>query len=142
MSSRRRSVFIGISVSLAVFALARQNEIKHVPITRTSASSGHEMYATYCAACHGKEGRGNGPAAEALKVQPSNLTALAKKNGGKYPASHVSSAITGDLEMPAHGSREMPVWGNLFLQLSQGHTSEVQMRVSNLNRYIESLQEK
>jgi hypothetical protein len=44
--------------------------------------------------------------------------------------------------MPAHGSREMPVWGNLFLQLSQGHTSEVQLRVSNLNKYIESLQEK
>jgi mono/diheme cytochrome c family protein len=125
-----------------VFALAQQNEIKRVPIARTSASSGHEMYATYCAACHGKEGRGNGPAAEALKVPPADLTALAKKNEGKYPSDHVSSTIKGDLEMPAHGSREMPVWGNLFWQLSQGHTSEVQLRVSNLNTYIESLQEK
>jgi len=95
------------------------------------------MYANYCAACHGKEGRGNGPAAEALKVPPADLTALAKKNGGKYPSDHVSSAIKGDLEMTAHGSKEMPVWGNLFWQLSQGHTSEVQLRVSNLNRYIE-----
>lgn len=58
MSSRRISVFIGLSVSLAVFALAQQNEIKSVPIARTSASSGHEMYATDCAACHGKEGFG------------------------------------------------------------------------------------
>jgi hypothetical protein len=34
------------------------------------------------------------------------------------------------------------VWGALFWTMSSGHESEVQQRVSNLNKYIESLQAK
>jgi len=70
------------------------------------------------------------------------LTTLARKNGGKYPSDHVASAIQGDLRLPAHGSKEMPVWGKVFWRMSQGHSSEVQLRVTNLNKYIESLQAK
>lgn len=99
------------------------------------------MYVAYCAACHGIDGKGTGPAAEALKVAPPDLTTLAKRNGGKYPADHVTNVIQGDLRLPAHGSKEMPVWGSeLFWQMSQGHNSEVQLRVSNLNKHIVSLQ--
>jgi mono/diheme cytochrome c family protein len=100
------------------------------------------MYKAYCAVCHGMTGKGNGPAAEALKVPPSDLTTLAKRNGGRYPSDHVRSAIEGDLRLAAHGSKEMPVWGELFWRMSQGHSPEVQLRVSNLNQYIESLQVK
>jgi len=139
-----RSVFplLGLVFCLAVFGEPQQKEIKHVPAKPISPASGQEMYTAYCAVCHGKDGRGGGPAAEALKVPPSDLTTLAKKNGGKYPSDHVTSAIQGDLHEPAHGSKEMPVWGNLFWRMSQGHTSEVQLRVANLNKYIESLQAK
>lgn len=52
------------------------------------------------------------------------------------------NAIQGDLRLPAHGSKEMPVWGDLFWGMSQGHSSEVQLRVTNLNKYVESLQAK
>ena len=100
------------------------------------------MYTLYCAVCHGVDGRGNGPAAEALKVPPSDLTNLTGKNRGKYPSDHVTSAIQGDLRLPVHGSKEMPVWGALFWDMSQGHSSEVLLRVTNLNKYIESLQAK
>jgi mono/diheme cytochrome c family protein len=100
------------------------------------------MYTAYCAVCHGSDGKGGGPAAEALKVPPPDLTTLARKNGGKYPSDRVASAIQGDLHLPAHGSKEMPVWGNLFWRMSQGHASEVQLRVTNLNNYVESLQAK
>lgn len=86
--------------------------------------------------------KGGGPAADALKVPPPDLTTLARKNGGKYPSDHVMNAIQGDLHLPAHGSKEMPVWGKLFWHISQGHSSEVQLRVANLNKYIESLQAK
>ena len=65
---------------------------------------------------------------------------LAKKNGGKYPSERVASTIRGDVDVPAHGTREMPIWGNLFYHMSQGHQAEVQLRIANLNRYIESLQ--
>ena len=139
-----RSIFpiIGLIACLAFFVAAQQKEIRQVPIKVTSPTSATEMYTVYCAVCHGVDGRGNGPAAEALKVHPTDLTALAKKNGGKYPSDHVTSAIRGDLRLAAHGSKEMPVWGDLFWGMSEGHSSEVQVRVTNLNKYIESLQTK
>jgi hypothetical protein len=67
---------------------------------------------------------------------------LSKNNGGKYPGLKVTSAIRGESNVAAHGSKDMPVWGSLFLNLSHGHESEVQQRVSNLSQYIESLQAK
>ena len=116
--------------------------IKHVPVKNTSAASGKEMYTSYCAVCHGTDGKGSGPAASALKVPPADLTMLSQKNGGKYPSLKVSSAIRGDADVPAHGSKEMPVWGSLFRGMSQGHEGEVQQRVTNLTKYIETLQAK
>jgi mono/diheme cytochrome c family protein len=100
------------------------------------------MYTTYCAVCHGTDGKGGGPAATALKVPPTDLTNLSKSNGGKFPAMKVMSAISGQSAVPAHGSREMPVWGSLFWNMSHGHEGEVQQREANLTKYVESLQAK
>jgi len=129
----------------AAFAVAQQagtTQIKHVPVKATNAASGQEMFASYCAVCHGANATGNGPAQSALKIQATDLTTLAQKNGGKYPAMHVSSVLRGDAELAAHGSKDMPVWGPLFRNLSQGHDAEVQQRIANLNGYIESIQKK
>jgi len=117
-------------------------EIKHIPIRQTSAASGQEMFKNYCAVCHGANGTGNGPAAEALKVPPTDLTTLAAKNDGKYPAMRVSAILRGESSLAAHGTKDMPIWGNLFWNISGGHPSEVQQRVANLNHYVESLQKK
>ena len=119
-----------------------QKVIQHVPVKSTSPASGKEMYTTYCAVCHGTDGKGGGPAASALKTPPTDLTMLSKNNGGKFPAMKVMSAIRGESGLPAHGSREMPVWGSLFWSMSARHEGEVQQRVANLTKYIESLQEK
>src|SRR5271169_5952231 len=121
---------------------APEKVIKHVPVTATSPTSGEEMYKTYCAVCHGQDGKGKGPAAGALKVPPTDLTTLSKNNGGKYPSLKVAAAIRGEGNLPAHGTKEMPVWGQLFWTISHGHETEVQQRVVNLNKYIESLQAK
>jgi len=119
-----------------------EKAIKHVPIKATSPVSGKEMYMTYCAVCHGTDGKGGGPAASALKVPPTDLTLLSKNNGGKYPTMKVTSSIHGESALPAHGSKEMPVWGTLFWKMSGGHEGEVQQRVVNLTQYIETLQAK
>jgi mono/diheme cytochrome c family protein len=116
--------------------------IKHVPVKSMSPVSGKDMYTAYCAVCHGTDGKGGGPAASALKTPASDLTLLSKNNGGKYPALKVSSSIRGESTLPAHGSKEMPVWGALFWSMSSGHESEVQQRTANLTQYIESLQAK
>ncbi len=143
MSIRKALWVFAALVALALMAGAQEKKvIKHVPVKPTSAASGQEMYVTYCAVCHGKDGKGGGPAAEALKVPPPDLTTLAKKNGGQYPSMRVNSTIRGEANLPAHGSKDMPVWGRLFWSLSGGHSAEVQQRVANLNNYIESLQAK
>ncbi|MGH9645161.1 MAG: hypothetical protein ACRD3Q_22385, partial [Terriglobales bacterium] len=92
--------------------------------------------------CHGVDGKGNGPAASALKVPPSDLTTLAARNGGKYPSLRVAAIIRGEEVLAAHGSKDMPIWGNLFWSMSGGHEAVVQQRVTNLNKYIESIQKK
>ena len=104
------------------------------------ASNGPAMFAAYCAVCHGRDGQGNGPVASALKTPPTDLTQLARKNGGKFPALKVFTVIQGDRLGGPHGSREMPIWGNLFRGLGSPET--VTIRVANLAAYIESLQRK
>jgi hypothetical protein len=101
------------------------------------------MYATYRAVCHGSEGKGSGPAAQALRTHPTDLTVLASNNKGQFPALRDSRAITGDATISAHGSKEMPVWGTLFYSLGRqrpGTQYEVRLRVSNLTDYVKSLQ--
>ena len=117
-------------------------EVKHVPITNAPSNSGKEMFKSYCAVCHGVDGKGNGPAASAMKTPPTDLTELAKKSNGQYPASHVAAVIRGQAQTPSHGSQDMPVWGRLFSSISQGHEGQVQQRVTNLVNYIETLQVK
>jgi mono/diheme cytochrome c family protein len=136
-----------ILVVLSAFAVAQAPEkssgtLKHVPITNTPPNSGKGMFDSYCAVCHGKDGKGDGPAASALKTPPVDLTQLAKKEGGKYPATHVAAVIRGQATTPSHGSQDMPVWGPLFSSISQGHDSQVQQRITNLVTYIETLQAK
>lgn len=116
-------------------------EVKKEPIGMTSPASGSEMFNSYCAPCHGKDAKGNGPAATALKNPPANLTQLAKKNGGKFPADHVATVLRSGVA-GAHGSVDMPVWGPLFSTVSGKDQSIVQMRISNLIHYLESVQEK
>jgi mono/diheme cytochrome c family protein len=128
--------------SLLATAQEQQKVIKHTTAKPTSPASGQQMYTSYCAVCHGKDGKGGGPAADALKVPPADLSALAKKNGGKFPSDHVSSVIRGEANVPAHGSKEMPVWGPVFWRLSHGSSAVVQQRISNLTSYVESLQAK
>ena len=137
-----------ILVMISALAIAQDSAaqaaptVKHVPITSAPSNSGKEMFNSYCAVCHGKDAKGSGPAAPAMKTPPTDLTTLAQKNGGKYPAAHVAAVIRGQSATPSHGSQDMPMWGPLFSSISQGHEAQVQQRVANLAKYIETLQAK
>jgi len=133
-----------------------QTTIKKGLIQNTSAPSGEDMFNTYCAVCHGKDAKGNGPAAGALKVPPPDLTTLAQRHGGKFPTEYVTTVLQYGVEdVKAHGCRDMPVWGPLFgpsgglsksqsLPLAEARevSSVVTLRIHNLSQYIESLQPK
>ncbi|HLK31829.1 MAG TPA: cytochrome c [Terriglobales bacterium] len=138
MSHSKKIALLTLIVMVGMAAAAQK--IKKVPAPYTSPASGKEMYTNHCAACHGADAKGNGPAATALKTAPADLTQLAKKNDGKFPANHVYASITGDLNVPAHGTPDMPMWGNVYRAMSKGHQSEVHQRISNLTEYIRSLQ--
>ena len=130
---------------IVIFAAGAQVVIKEVPAKDTSPVAGAQMFNEYCAACHGTDARGSGPAAAALKTPPTNLTMLARNHNGKYPELHVMATIRGDANLTAHGSKNMPVWGNIFREMAgSGIDAQVpeDIRIRNLTRYIETLQQR
>jgi len=139
MSPRVVAPFLALVLGSATLMLNAQ-KVKKTTIAPTSASSGQQMYSEYCAVCHGPDGKGKGPAASAMKAAPADLTTLAIQNGGKFPDNKVYSAIRGDMDLPAHGSKDMPVWGSVFNDMAHGNAAEVQLRISNLTHYIDTLQ--
>ena len=124
-------------MALACLLAADKITIKKVPVTRTDPASGQKMYASYCASCHGRNAKGNGPAAAALKTTPSDLTILAIRNN-KFPAERVAGVIRGQIELAAHGTSDMPVWGPLLKSVCAGSnpSGEITLRIANLTKYI------
>jgi mono/diheme cytochrome c family protein len=114
-----------------------------VPRLVIQSVDGRDLYNFYCATCHGRTGRGDGPVAPALRTRPSDLSILAKRNGGIYPATEVGALLSGPRRstLPAHGSDEMPVWGPIFRALDSNDT-QAAIRVANLVMYVESIQVK
>jgi mono/diheme cytochrome c family protein len=116
-----------------------QKKLEKAPITPSNAASGQQMFKDYCAACHGATGKGDGPAAELLKTAPPDLTMMAKNNNGKFPGDHFAAVLRFGTPGHAHGTSDMPVWGPLFRTQNPGLA---QLRISNLESYVESIQQK
>jgi mono/diheme cytochrome c family protein len=117
----------------------QEKTLKKVPITHSNPASGKQMYKDYCAACHGIDGKGNGPAVEFLKTPPADLTMLAKQNNGKFPAEHFASVLRLGTSAHPHGTSDMPIWGPLFRSQD---TAVAELRIHNLSSFVESIQEK
>jgi mono/diheme cytochrome c family protein len=129
-------------IGISNVTTAQEKAIKKAPVQQSDPTSGKVMFTSYCAACHGPAGKGDGPAASELKAAPADLTQLAKNNNGKFPADHVRSILDFGAKAPAHGSNDMPVWGTLFRALDQNDQVKVQLRIQNLIEYIKTLQAK
>ncbi|HZO80091.1 MAG TPA: c-type cytochrome [Candidatus Binataceae bacterium] len=148
-----RRAAIGAAVALAIALLAVWPRCA-LAQTRPGASptpfvlSGEQEYLFHCASCHGLRARGDGPAAHAFRVRPPDLTLLASRNGGVFPEQHVFATIDGSAVIAAHGTREMPVWGQIFEQqgsytYDRAATSrEVRERIQRLVDYLKSVQRK
>jgi mono/diheme cytochrome c family protein len=102
--------------------------------------SGKEIFERHCALCHGLDGSGNGPLANAMKLVPADLTRLAVKNNGEFPANKVADVVRNGGAVLGHGSTAMPAWGNYFAE--KGHPKVAKERIAELARYLKSLQQK
>ncbi len=101
------------------------------------------MYLRYCAACHGAEGKGDGVASSTLRPPPSNLTLLAKENGGEFPTAKLMRYVDGTDDVRAHGDPAMPVWGEVFREEAISDATrrlEVRGKVMGIVAYIKSIQ--
>src|SRR5690606_12698209 len=103
-----------------------------------------EMYERLCASCHGADGKGHGPVAPLIKTGVPDLTRIAWRDGGEFPAEDVHRMIDGRLERPAHGTRDMPVWGWQFYRSDNPDDAEERARVDAIIRrlvdYLRSIQ--
>ena len=102
---------------------------------------GSALFEAYCAACHGKDGRGDGPATSSLKATIPDLTGISRRNGGKFPRELVQKIVSGEEPgISAHGSSEMPTWGPVFKQIAWDQDLD-RLCIHNLTKYLESLQQ-
>jgi mono/diheme cytochrome c family protein len=131
------------AVFAASMGYANQSTVKVIiPVNKTTPTSGKLMYANYCASCHGIDGRGHGPVATELKTPPTDLTMQSRNNHGKFPDTHIVTVLQFGAETPAHGSAEMPVWGPILGKMNVSSPQDRLLRISNLSRYLETLQAK
>ena len=110
---------------------------------------GKADFGKLCAPCHGVSGKGDGPQAAQLPKKPADLTVVTRKYG-EFPAQKVFETIAG-LNMPdGHGTREMPIWGDVFVTEQVGKSTKVEdamkasdeasRRIAGLVRYVQSIQ--
>lgn len=137
---KRFFFFVFVAALPATIVSAQSSMSNPIP-----ANDGKQMFVSYCAPCHGVDGRGHGPTAAALKSPPADLSQLAKNNHGVYPAAHVMAVMDFGAAVPAHGTEEMPIWGPLLERVGHPTTSSPTnraMRIDSLVKYIETLQTK
>ena len=110
-----------------------------IPVGPTSPADAKQMFTSYCAPCHGVDGRGHGPAASALRVPPTDLSNLTAKNGGKFPDVSLMAVLHLGVDHATHGGTQMPAWGRIFTQMDHTEMARDQ-RMTNLVEYLRTLQ--
>jgi mono/diheme cytochrome c family protein len=104
-------------------------------------TAGRSVYKTYCAACHGADGRGNHRLADRLGARPSDLTLLARRNGGNFPKNQVQRIIDGRQPVEGHGGSGMPIWGDAFRDASDNDAAApAREKIAAVVSYLESIQ--
>jgi mono/diheme cytochrome c family protein len=139
---KRRTAGMALSIaSVIVFALAA---CATQPV-KVEKKTGAQLFYSLCASCHGEQGRGDGPVADLLVTPPPDLTLIAQRNNGFFPALDVFRTIDGREGRAVHGTRSMPVWGRQLYfsdkpndDAARAHADE---EIALVAEYIRSLQQ-
>jgi len=135
--THRKAIFLALCIAAG--------SLTHTPAGAADyvAMSGPQLYARFCASCHGAQGRGDGPVSGSFAIEVPDLSTLARRQGNTYSRERIERIVDGRHMLTAHGSRTMPVWGEGFSQSELGNPdAELAVRsiVSKLVDFIESLQ--
>jgi len=138
----RLTILLGIALlaTPGLSLLSRQRTKSESAKRKPDLASGETTFIQHCASCHGKTGKGDGPAASAMKTPPPDLRALTKPNEGRFPAGYVSALLKFGRNFASHGSTEMPVWGTRFRSLDPANDPTGQQHIDDVVAYIYSLQ--
>lgn len=131
----------GLVVGLVVVAVSAGDAGQTQPteVDQSAAFRGEQTYRTYCSSCHGRNARGDGPLAKDLKVQPANLTELAKRHESTFPFEMVIETIEHGRSVRGHGTEDMPAWGDAFEMTSETE-DEAHTKITELAHYLWSIQ--
>jgi mono/diheme cytochrome c family protein len=127
---------LALCIGLGVVAAARPQEDR-VSVLRARVL-GLDLFVEHCASCHGRTAHGNGPRTGELRAKASDLTRLSERNGWIYPRDGVRRVIEG--ADPAHRSREMPLWGDVFSASAGPDGPDARTRIDALVHYLEFVQ--
>jgi mono/diheme cytochrome c family protein len=146
----RRLTFIGIGCGFGLALImafgnapAAAQEPQELMSSRAMQVAGSNNFDQYCVTCHGKDGKGKGPLASSLNPKPADLTGIALRNGGTYPAQMVFDVIDGAKKVKGHGGGDMPEWGDAFGK--SAHTDGMdgaKKRIETLVAFLETIQTK
>ena len=100
------------------------------------AAAGEAIYLRYCAACHGRSLKGDGPVSSGLNKKPIDLTLLARKNNGTFPFDKVAAMIDGRETTRMHGTPDMPVWGEIFALTKGTDAPTAESAVKRITNYV------
>ena len=132
------ALFSGLALA-STLASAQPAGKKAAPSTYEH-KRGQDEYLRYCAVCHGVDGRGGGPLADAMKIVPTDLTRISERNNGQFPSERVAEIIRNGGGVLGHGSSAMLPWGDYFKEKRSEAANRA--RIRTLVRYIEILQAK
>jgi mono/diheme cytochrome c family protein len=137
-TARRASPLL-LAIALLATSSPSRAEQKLAPM----AQAGREEFTTYCTPCHGHSGIGDGVAAPALKQPPADLTRIAARRNGRFPDDEIAAVIDGRSAVMAHGTRDMPIWGERFADDATDPDEQeplTQGRVAVLIAYLKTIQ--
>jgi mono/diheme cytochrome c family protein len=144
----RRSRLILLFLAAASMAAVRAQDKpaekpkdEPAPGTAHAESSGAYAFRTHCASCHGVDGKGDGPVTDSLRYRPPDLTLIAQRNGGRFPAEKVTRIVDGRNPVKGHGSAEMPIWGDAFRTAETGYDeATAKARVKAVVDHLKAIQ--
>jgi|LNFM01.1.fsa_nt_gb mono/diheme cytochrome c family protein len=147
MSHRARSTRLP-STALALLLQAAALQATAAGLTHSGediVNTGGHLYQAKCAVCHGASGKGDGPYANLLTARPSDLTLISRRNDGEFPLWKIYETISANEMVPAHGVRDMPIWGQELADeaatLGMNEKSYIRGRIFSMIAYLLSIQQ-